>query len=287
MKSIIITLLTIVLANGMYSQTKFAGVWQGVLMRDGAKESEATLFYCNFSLDGENLSGKTREEVYSTDLYCIEKIKGSCKKSNIEFKQSVIETKKSSSKVTWCMADFVGEYNDSTGYIRGTFKSTTCKRNSGSFILYRSKTNFAENELPALGHAWRDDFLKDLKYKRNAPEIREKERANFKFEPIYFDHDQTEIKTEFHAYLIEMIRVVNGHSDLRIQVTGHTDDVGSTQYNEDLSKRRAIAIEKFFQENGLELKKLQIDFKGELEPIDNNNTPEGKMHNRRVDFKFI
>lgn len=286
MKSFLIVVFAL-LASTLMSQTNFAGLWQGILIKDGSKEKESAIFYVNFQVDGTTVSGKTREEVFTTDLYAIQKIKGTIKNNSVEFKQFVIEAKKTSSKITWCSSDFTGEYNDSTGYLKGTFKSSTCKRNTGTFILYRSRAAFSESEVPSLGHAWRDEFLQDLKYKRNAPEIRDKERANFKFQPIYFDHDKTEIKPEFHSYLIDMIRVVNGHSDLRIQVTGHTDAVGSDIYNQDLSRRRAESIKVFFKANGLELKKLLIDFKGESEPIDNNATEEGKQRNRRVDFKFI
>ncbi|MES2587513.1 MAG: OmpA family protein [Bacteroidota bacterium] len=270
-----------------FSQANLSGVWQGVLLRDGLKESEALIFYIDFKISGKEISGRTRQEVYDTDLYALQKIKGTQDKNKVDFKEFVIENKKASSKITWCSSDFKGEYIDSLGYIKGDYKSSTCKRVSGKFILYRSKAKFSETEIPNLGHAWRDVFLMDLKFGRKAPEIRDKERENFKFQPIFFDHDKTEIKLEFQPYLLEMIRVVNGHSDLRIQVTGHTDADGSDIYNVDLSQRRAKAIETFFKTNGLELKKLQIDFKGESEPIDNNQTEAGKKQNRRVDFKFI
>ncbi len=84
-----------------------------------------------------------------------------------------------------------------------------------------------------------------------------------------------------------MIRVVDGHSDLRIKVTGHTDADGSDTYNLDLSKRRAEALIQFFIVNGLSRERIEIDFKGEADPIDDNATPEGKQRNRRVDFSFI
>ena len=84
-----------------------------------------------------------------------------------------------------------------------------------------------------------------------------------------------------------MIKVVEGHTDLRVKVTGHTDADGSDAYNDDLSKRRAEAIIKFFTDRGLSRDRLEFDFKGEKQPVDNNDTPEGKQHNRRVDFKFI
>lgn len=84
-----------------------------------------------------------------------------------------------------------------------------------------------------------------------------------------------------------MIRVVDGHTDLRIKVTGHTDADGSDEYNIELSKKRAQSLIDFFVANGLSKDRIEIDFKGEKAPIDSNDTPEGKQHNRRVDFSFI
>jgi outer membrane protein OmpA-like peptidoglycan-associated protein len=84
-----------------------------------------------------------------------------------------------------------------------------------------------------------------------------------------------------------MIRVVDGHTDLRIKVTGHTDADGSDAYNVDLSKKRAQSLIDFFVANGLSKDRIEIDFKGESLPVDSNSTPEGKQHNRRVDFAFI
>ncbi len=263
------------------------GTWKGVLFKDGHKESEALVFYLDLVIKGLEITGRTREELYDTDLFAAKKIKGKIDGNKFNFSEFVIEAQKSSSKVSWCNSDFQCVYTDSTGYITGTFSSSTCKRLSGKIVLYRSLEKFRDKEEKLLSHVWRDDLLKDIKLGRKAPEIREKEMKNFKFQAIYFDHDKTEIKQEFHAYLKEMIRVVNGHSDLRIQITGHTDNVGSDVYNQDLSRRRAKSIEDFFKANGLELKKLKIDFKGESEPIDNNQTEEGKRKNRRVDFKFI
>jgi outer membrane protein OmpA-like peptidoglycan-associated protein len=84
-----------------------------------------------------------------------------------------------------------------------------------------------------------------------------------------------------------MIRMVKSHSDLRILITGHTDADGSDTYNITLSKRRAASLERFFEANGLPKSRVEIDFKGENEPVDRNDTSEGKQNNRRVDFRFI
>jgi outer membrane protein OmpA-like peptidoglycan-associated protein len=138
-----------------------------------------------------------------------------------------------------------------------------------------------------LAHSWMKFFINDLSKGYNAPAIREIERKSFVFQPIYFDYDKAEIRPEYHDFLIKMIRVVDGHTDLRIKVTGHTDADGSDAYNVDLSKKRAQALIDFFVANGLSKDRIEIDFKGESLPVDSNSTPEGKQHNRRVDFAFI
>lgn len=84
-----------------------------------------------------------------------------------------------------------------------------------------------------------------------------------------------------------MIQIVKGHSDLRVQVTGHTDAEGTNGYNDILSKKRAEAIIKYFVDNGLSEDRLKFDFKGENNPAATNDTAEGRQKNRRVDFEFI
>ena len=268
-------------------QVNFNGVWQGLLIRDGQKQEQATLFYTSFTLNSGTLTGKTRDETYNTDFYAVKQIKGSQKNNELTFNQTVIEKKKNAPNTTWCKIESTLTYNDSTGYLEGRFKSTDCKNFSGKIILYRSKATFSANDKLMLTHNWRDAFISDLKKGYNAPEIREKERKKFDFQPIYFDYDKAEIKKEYFPFLDKMIRVVDGHSDIRIKVTGHTDADGSEEYNVELSKKRAEALINYFVSHGLSKDRIEIDFKGEKNPLDSNDTPEGKQHNRRVDFAFI
>lgn len=279
-------LVTLFFSFQLLAQPVLKGVWQGVLLKDGEKETESTIIFLELEVNGKTLSGKTREEYYKTDYYSIQKVKGTVEGTKISVNQSMVEKKKIS-RQTICSVDMNLTYTDSTGYLSGTYISSTCRGNSGKVILYRSTVKFGTGDQPLATHYWRDRFLTDLKKGRKAPEIQEMERKNFQFQPIYFDHDKAEIKPEFYAYLSRMARVVNGHSDLRIRITGHTDADGSDIYNVDLSARRAKAIQDYFIQCGLEPFKVIIDFKGEKMPVDNNQTPEGKQRNRRVDFEFI
>jgi len=287
MKKRFIFLFLLFVADQVVSQTDFNGVWQGIMVKDGFKNEQASILFADFKVNKGSVEGKTRDEIVDSDLYAVKKIKGTCKNNEIKFNQFVIEKKKNSSKTNWCNIDADLFYNDSTGYLEGRYTSSDCKRNSGKIILYRSKASFSATDTPALSHSWFKPFINDLKKGYNAPMIRDEERKNFQFQPIYFDHDKAEIKSEYNDFLIRMTRVVDGHTDLRIKVTGHTDADGSDAYNIDLSKRRAQALIDFFVAHGLSQDRIQIDFKGESAPIDNNSTPEGKQHNRRVDFAFI
>jgi OOP family OmpA-OmpF porin len=271
----------------LLSQQELKGVWQGLMVRDGIKEEQGMILYAQFEITDGSLSGKTRNEVYDTDLFAIKRLKGTASKNSLIFTEFVIEKKKNSTKTSWCNISSELTYNDSTGYLTGRYTSSDCKRNTGKIILYRSTAQFAATEEQTQSHLWVKNFLYTFKKGYPAQEIREKERKEFKFQPVYFDYDQAEIRQEYIPFLTKMARVVDGHSDLRIKVTGHTDGDGSDAYNMELSKRRAEGLVEFFVSKGLSKDRIVIEFKGEKEPIDTNATPEGKQNNRRVDFSFI
>jgi outer membrane protein OmpA-like peptidoglycan-associated protein len=170
----------------------------------------------------------------------------------------------------------------------GTFTRNNDKK-QGKIILYPSKfshQNITAQQSPS--PHWVKSFINDIKLNKKSPHLREKERGDFAFKPIYFDYDKFEIKEEYFSFLKSMIEVISEHSDLRIKITGHTDPDGSDAYNNELSKKRANAIQDFFVKNGLNADKLVIDFKGEKELINPTDQSEnGKQLNRRVDFVFI
>jgi OOP family OmpA-OmpF porin len=270
------------------AQTNFNGIWQGIIQKDGTKLNESTIFFAEFTLVDDNLTGRTRDEIPKNDYYIVHKIKGNKIDSNtIKFKQYVVETKKYNPKMSWLPIECTLKYDSTTGYLSGSYMQMAGRKTGGKIIMYRSNAEFSTNDMIMLHQSWRDVFIDDLNKKRKAPEIREKERRNFIFEPIYFDYDKDELKPEYFDYLNNMARIVLDHTDLRIKMTGHTDADGSDKYNIDLSQRRAKVIQDYFVKQGIPIHKIVIDFKGEAEPVDNNKTDNGKQRNRRVDFAFI
>ena len=85
---------------------------------------------------------------------------------------------------------------------------------------------------------------------------------NFEFEPIHFDHDKDDLKSEYHDFLGQMVKIVKSHSDLRIKIIGHTDSNGPDVYNVGLSKRRANNIKRYLLTLGIKSDQVVIEFRG-------------------------
>ena len=265
----------------------FNGTWQGVLMRAGQSMDQGTVVYVDFKITDGVLTGYMREENYNTEYYAIKQIKGKREDTILRFEQTVIENDKSAFRSKWCLYKGEFSYDEKKGYLMGNFSSTDCGRMSGSMILYRDDFEISKEDQSHGTHSWFKQFVREYNDGLSAPVIRKKERENFIFEPIFFDFDKSEIREEHKEFLDRLIKVVKGHSDLRVKVTGHTDSEGTNGYNDGLSKRRAQAIINYFVENGLSADRLTFDFKGESDPAATNDTAEGRQRNRRVDFEFI
>lgn len=72
----------------------------------------------------------------------------------------------------------------------------------------------------------------------------------------------------------------------KIKVVGHTDSVGSNEYNEDLSMRRAASVKQYLVKRGVPSSVVTIDGMGEEMPVASNDTAQGRAQNRRVEITF-
>ncbi len=269
------------------AQTDLDGLWQGILIKNGSTEAKSNPFFLEIETSNGRSSGRTREEIYQTKYFAIGKQYGTVKGKTVEFKHVSYLKKEGNSRITWCKLKGTLVYNEETGYLEGKYTSSDCRQNAGKIILYRIKNKFSAEKAMIASHSSRDALINDLKMGLKAPEVREEDRKSFVFQPIYFDYDKANIRDEYNDFLNRIVRVVNGHTDLRVKVTGNTDADGSDEYNDDLSKRRAEAIIEYFVEQGIAADRIEIEFHGEKKPVDRNDTKEGKQRNRRVEFEFI
>ena len=99
-----------------------------------------------------------------------------------------------------------------------------------------------------------------------------------------FNTNSTDIKPGFHSTLDKIADVVVRYNKTTLTVAGHTDDVGSAQYNQGLSERRARAVAQYLESKKVNPVRLALVGKGESMPIASNATDGGRAENRRVEI---
>ena len=103
---------------------------------------------------------------------------------------------------------------------------------------------------------------------------------------VHFGFNKSEVGPEFNDLLTNLKEFVE-ENDYVVTIVGHTDSIGSNKYNFGLSERRAESAKKRLLELGLSPKRiLEIEGRGEEEPIATNETKEGRAQNRRVECKL-
>lgn len=87
--------------------------------------------------------------------------------------------------------------------------------------------------------------------------------------------------------LEDVVRVMKEDPSLRLRITGHTDNVGSEEANQNLSERRAETIKNYLVNRGVPASSLETTGKGESTPVDTNDTDLGRARNRRTEFTIV
>ncbi|WP_260926248.1 OmpA family protein [Novosphingobium sp. 9] len=103
---------------------------------------------------------------------------------------------------------------------------------------------------------------------------------------VTFAVDSTAISPSFQATLDKVAASMNQYPNSLIDVYGHTDSTGSDQYNMDLSQRRADSVASYLAMRGVNRNRIRTEGLGERYPVADNNTPEGRAANRRVEVKI-
>lgn len=112
-------------------------------------------------------------------------------------------------------------------------------------------------------------------------------RAELMLKPVYFEFDRYNLTDEAIGILNDNIVLLMAHPDVKIEISGHTDFMGTEKYNENLSMNRAKAVRDYLVKNQIDKKRLTIKGMGETMPASTNDTDEGRALNRRAEFKEV
>ncbi|WP_089791945.1 OmpA family protein [Halomonas korlensis] len=110
------------------------------------------------------------------------------------------------------------------------------------------------------------------------------------FEPVVLDSDVTfpfdsaELRPAAESELNQVARTLRESPEVRVVIEGHTDSIGTAEYNRDLSQRRAESVSSYLQSQGIAGNRLRTVGYGEERPVASNDTDAGRAQNRRVEI---
>jgi outer membrane protein OmpA-like peptidoglycan-associated protein len=104
---------------------------------------------------------------------------------------------------------------------------------------------------------------------------------------VLFETDSAKLMPSSEPLVKRLAEYMKDHPDLKVAVIGNTDNTGDFKYNIQLSERRAKAFVDALTKNGVTGDRLAAVGVGPLNPVDSNDTPEGRAENRRVEIVVI
>jgi outer membrane protein OmpA-like peptidoglycan-associated protein len=106
-------------------------------------------------------------------------------------------------------------------------------------------------------------------------------------ENVFFDFNKSELKPKSFSELNKLLKLLDENPDIKILISGHTDDVGSVDYNMELSEERAKVVFQYLVEKGIASDRLTYKGFGASKPVSDNTSEDGRSRNRRTEIKVL
>lgn len=103
---------------------------------------------------------------------------------------------------------------------------------------------------------------------------------------VFFDFEKSRLRAESYAELDKVLAFLKSNTLVFVRITGHTDNVGSESFNQELSEKRAKAVLEYFYSMGISLNRMTFKGMGCKMPLTENDTEWGRQQNRRVELEF-
>lgn len=113
------------------------------------------------------------------------------------------------------------------------------------------------------------------------------EGASFELKNIFFASSKAELLSESFEELDRLVKIMKDYPTILVEISGHTDDQGSDNYNLELSQNRAQSVVNYLVRNGIPRIQFLAKGYGETKPVATNETTAGRQLNRRVEFKVL
>jgi OmpA-OmpF porin, OOP family len=149
------------------------------------------------------------------------------------------------------------------------------------FILgFKDSTSYNVFDIPApQGNAYyKDPFKIDIQFQPS---------KTFILENVNYETGKATLDEDSYPVLDELVAYLNRREDQRIEIGGHTDNVGSAANNLKLSMERAVTVMQYLISKGISPTRLEAKGYGMTVPVENNKTEEGRAQNRRTEVTIL
>ena len=138
-----------------------------------------------------------------------------------------------------------------------------------------------------------DHFETRQVYERTAPFLKDiplqpiKVGERIILRNVFFEYNKHDLKTESRVELNKVVKLMNENPSLVIELSGHTDNTGTAEYNQTLSENRALSVRHYLVEHGIDGNRITCKGYGLTMPLATNDTEEGRAINRRTELKIL
>lgn len=140
-------------------------------------------------------------------------------------------------------------------------------------------STWGDTQINGIGGMW---FAQAEKLEIKKDEIKVGE--TFQLNNVYFAFNKWDLLPESFDELNTVVKFLTDNPKVEIEVSGHTDNIGSDSYNMNLSQKRADAVKNYLASKGIAAKRVSSKGYGKTKPIATNSTELGREQNRRVEF---
>ena len=125
--------------------------------------------------------------------------------------------------------------------------------------------------------------------KKNSAPVKEKvmTAGNWVLVGVNFESGKSSLTSESYPILVNAVQVLISNPDMKVEIQGHTDNIGSDSFNKKLSEQRAETVKRFLVAKGVAASRLSTVGFGSSNPVSDNKTAEGRSLNRRIEFKVL
>ena len=103
---------------------------------------------------------------------------------------------------------------------------------------------------------------------------------------VHFDYDKSDLRPDARAILDAKVPILQANPDVKIRISGHTDERGSDEYNLALGQRRAAAAKEYLMQHGIAEARIETVSYGEERPIAQGSDESAYAQNRRDEFEI-